>query len=211
MKEKRLSWQNEKDVEIAAKALQEGEIVVGDTDTVPGIFAACTALGVAKLNAIKERSDKPYLILLGSRDSLLLFIKQPSSIQIEKLIEKFWPGPLTLIFQAQEDIPTYLQSRQGGIAIRVPEHPGVKELALRCGGVLSTSANLGGKPTPETLQEVDLQIVQMASFVLCDERGISSDKPSTILDVTGKQIRVIREGAIPVEELEALVGAAFIR
>lgn len=211
MEKKRMSWHDKEALESAAKALSEGKIGVGDTDTVPGLFAACTANGVAQLNAIKGRSDKPYLLLLGSYDALVSFVKQPISLQIEKLIENFWPGPLTLVLQAQEDIPTYLQSKQGGIAIRIPEDPSVRELALRCGGVLSTSANLGGKPTPKTLEEVDAEIVQMASFVLYDVNAKGCDKPSTILDVTGNQIRVIRAGAIPVEELEAVMGTSFIR
>lgn len=206
-----MSWGDKKAIDFAVKALLDGKVGIGDTDTVPGLFAACTALGVAQLNAIKGRSDKPYLVLLGSRDALSSFIKQPNSIQIEKLMENFWPGPLTLVLEAQEDIPSYLQSRQGGIAIRIPERPWIRELAIRCGGVLSTSANLGGKPTPEILEEVDPQIAQMASFILCDDGEKHHNKPSTILDVTGNQIRVIREGAISIKELEALMGVPFIR
>lgn len=211
MEKKRLSWNDNESLDIAIRAIDEGEVGVGDTDTVPGLFAACTARGVAQLNAIKERSDKPYLVLVGSPDVLFSFVKQPLSIQVEKLMKVFWPGPLTLVLSAQEDLPAYLQSKQGGIAIRIPEHARVRELALRCGGVLSTSANFGGKPTPETLEEVDPRINQMAAFILRDPDHVAGGKPSTILDVTGNQIRIIREGAIAVDELEAVAGTPFIR
>jgi L-threonylcarbamoyladenylate synthase len=151
------------------------------------------------------------LVLVGSLDALFSFVKQPLSIQLETLVEKFWPGPLTLILPAQEDLPAYLQSKTGGIAIRIPEDPRLRALALRCGGVLSTSANVGGKSTPTTLDEVEPGITQMLSFILFDPNHAGGDKPSTILDVTGKQIRVIREGAVSVDELEGLAGATFIR
>ncbi len=211
MENKRFSWFDDEALKVAVKAVNEGKIGVGDTDTVPGLFAGCTSMGVAQLNAIKERFDKPYLILLGSRDSVFSFIKQPLSIQIETLMKKYWPGPLTLILPAQEDIPAYLQSKQGGIAIRIPEHPQVRALALACGGVLSTSANFAGKPTPKTLGEVEPHMYEVSAFVLYDPHHQASDQPSTILDVTGNQIRVVREGAIPVEELEAVAGCSFIR
>jgi L-threonylcarbamoyladenylate synthase len=211
MENKRLSWLDENAVKAAAKAINEGKIGVGDTDTIPGLFAACTAQGVARLNAIKERSDKPYLMILGSQDGLFSFIKQPLKFQIEKLMENFWPGPLTIILPAQEDIPAYLQSKDGGIAIRVPKHEKMRELALLCGGLLSTSANFTGKPAPETLDQVEPGIADMAAFILYDPDYTGSDTPSTIIDATGKQLRLVRQGAISLDELEAVAGVPFIR
>ena len=211
MEKRRCPWGDENALNEAAKAINEGHVVIGDTDTVPGLFAACTARGVAQLNAIKERSDKPYLLLLDSKDALFSFVKQPLLLQSERLMEKFWPGPLTLILAAQEDIPTYLQSKEGGIAIRIPQHAQIRQLAHLCGGLLSTSANFTGEPTPKTLDEVDERMLVMAACIMSDPHHEVSDIPSTILDATGTQIRVVREGIIPIDELEAAVGTPFIR
>lgn len=211
MEKKRMTWLDHNALKKAVDAINTEKIVVGDTDTVPGLFAACTAKGVAQLNAIKERSDKPYLVLLGSREALLSLVKQPLSLQVETLIKHYWPGPLTLVLPAQEDIPEYLQSKQHGIAVRIPEHVYVREWALHCGGLLSTSANFAGKPAPSTLDELDPKIKEMAALELYDSEQMPRDKPSTILDATGSHIRVIREGSIPIKELEVLLGAAFLR
>ena len=211
METRRWSWDDENGLKEAAKAINEGHIVIGQTDTVPGLFAASTAKGVAQLNAIKERSDKPYLLLLDSKDALFSFVKQPLSLQVEKLIEKFWPGPLSIVFQAQEDVPSYLQSKVGGIAIRIPEHVYIRQLAHACGGLLSTSANFTGEPTPNAMDDVDERLLAVAACVMIDLHQESSNAPSTILDATGSQIRVIREGIIPIKELEAAVGSPFVR
>jgi len=211
MEKMRFSWQDAELLKEAARAIIDGKTGVGDTDTVPGLFAACTANGVSQLNSVKGRSDKPYLILLSSSDELFSFVKQPILFHIENIMEKFWPGPLTLVFSAQEDLPAYLQSKEGGIAIRIPEHAPIRELARLCGGLLSTSANSAGKPTPKTLDEIEPLILEKAAFIVHDADHHGADKPSTILDVTGKHIRVIREGAIPIQELEAVVGVPFIR
>lgn len=211
MEKKRFSWDDNEALSAAIKAIGEGEIGIGDTDTVPGLFAACTADGVTQLNAIKGRSDKPYLVLVGSRDALFSFIKQPISLQVEKLMKECWPGPLTLVLPAQEDVPVYLQSKAGGIAIRIPEHPRVRELALRCGGVLSTSANFAGMPTPPSLNDLDPLLAQKASFILYDSNHVVGRKPSTILDATMPHLRLLREGALSVDDLEILVGATILR
>jgi L-threonylcarbamoyladenylate synthase len=209
--QKKWSWDDQNALKDAARAINDGHIVIGDTDTVPGLFAACTAKGVAELNAIKGRSDKPYLLLLDSKEALTSFVKQPLLLQAEKLMEAFWPGPLTIILQAQEDVPTYLQSKEGGIAIRIPQDARIAQLAHECGGLLSTSANFSGKPTPKTLDEVDERLLAMAACIMSDPHHEISDTPSTILDATGTEIRVVREGVIPIDELEAAVGIPFIR
>ncbi len=211
MDQRRGSWDDQSALKEAVRAINDGHIVIGDTDTVPGLFAACTAKGVAELNAIKGRSDKPYLLLLDSKEALISFVKQPLLLQAERLMETFWPGPLTLILQAQEDIPTYLQSKEGGIAIRIPQDTRIAQLAHECGGLLSTSANFTGGQTPKTLDEVDKRMLAMAACIMFDPHHTVSNIPSTILDATGAQIRVVREGAIPIGELEAAVGTLFIR
>lgn len=210
MSKKEWSWQDEKCLKEAVNAINNEKIIVGDTDTVPGLFAACTANGVLQLNTIKERSDKPYLLLIGCRDVLVSFIKQPLSPAVEKLAEHFWPGPLTLILPAQEDVPSYLH-RHGGIAVRIPEHAYIRELAHQCKGVLSTSANLAGQETPKNVGDVSEKIMNVAALVLHNGTTQSEGQPSTILDATGDRIKVIREGAISIEMLEQVAGAEFVR
>ena len=141
MKSKGLSWDNKEALEMARHALAQGKLLVGASDTVPGFLSPLTKDGFEQLNTIKNRSQKPYLVLIGSQEKIANFVDTPVSPLVASLIEHCWPGPLTLILQAKSNIPSFVTSQQGAIALRMPDHQGLLYLLQDVDGLFSSSAN----------------------------------------------------------------------
>lgn len=207
----RFFWEDESSYEMMYRLLASGEAIVGDSDTVLGLYASVCAKGRARLDSIKERSEKPYLILVARKDKALCFIEKPVSDLVQKIMDACWPGPVTLICRARADLPDYAKHAQGTVALRVPLHKGLQAILSECEGLFSTSANKTGKPVPAFLHDVGSEILdRVAGCVLNKEEGGSSVTSSTILDCTGEQIKLIREGAYPVALLEERSGVHII-
>lgn len=206
MKSKSLSWQTESALEQAYQALITGSIVLCSTDTVLGLLVSATQKGHDKLDKVKGRQEKPYLVLFESKSSLIPFI-EPVSFHIENFMERCWPGPVTLIVKARNTIATYMKSSDNTIAVRVPNHENLQRLLHRTGPLFSTSANKAKLPVPERVEEVDPIIRDQCALIITDKHPQTS--ASTILDCTHERIRVIREGAFAIKELEVLYGQSF--
>ncbi|MFI5332663.1 MAG: L-threonylcarbamoyladenylate synthase [Candidatus Babeliales bacterium] len=204
MKSFQLWWQDPATVSRMVKALQQGQVVVGTSDTVVGLLADATQEGFQALNQIKGRVDKPYVVLIASSDKLTHFVQTPLTSQVQKLIASCWPGPLTLVLPTKTGIGQFL-APSGSIALRVPKHEGLLALLPHFEGVYSTSANLSGHPVPATLDELDPGIREKVAYVVGDKNEVSTVVPSTIIDCTGEQLKVIREGAYSIAELEKMV------
>lgn len=205
MKNKSLQWSKRQDREKILQLLLSERVIAGSTDTVSGLFGPLTATGKEGLDEIKGRSKKPYLILISSKEKLFDLIDSLHSIQIEKLIDLCWPGPLTLIFKAHPALDNFLQSERGTIAVRMPNHPGLLEVLQQVPGLFSTSANVAGKPVPLLVKDIDDSIQKQVAAVV-DNGGVSSGPPSTILDVSGPVPQLVREGAYPLEKIEKILG-----
>jgi len=192
------SWSQPRDVEQIVEVLCDKHCVVGDSDTVPGLFATVTEQGFALLNRLKNRYDKPYLIVVADVDAAKLFVADPIPDYAQELMARYWPGPLTLIMRARDGVPTYCCSAQGTVAVRVPEHAGIRAVAKELGGLFSTSANYSGHPVPDSIEEVDADLVSSVGALIRDEHKKVDDKqlPSTIIDCTGQAPRIIRRGAL---------------
>lgn len=201
-------WQNPATVELLCRELKNGQVVAGTSDTVLGLLADTTEEGFLALNALKGREAKPYVILIASPEKIGYFAQEPLSPEIKKLMAACWPGPLTLVLPAKKGMEPWLASPSGGIALRVPNHAGLLNLLPHFEGLYSTSANLSGKPVPATLNELDPVIRKNVSFFVDDEKGRSTTTitPSTIIDCTGDRLKVIREGAYSISEIEKIVG-----
>jgi len=198
--------------------IKRGGVVLADSDTVAGLFAAVTQKGATALDDIKTRKDKPYLIIIGEKSDWMRFADAPSDIPALWLMDACWPGPLTVILPMRVDMPDYVGSAQKTVALRMPDHAGLCAVARACGGIFSTSANKTGEPVPEMLSQVDEEIQDAVGAIVSDEKGEGEQHgylPSTILDCTGDQVRVVREGAYGVEELERIYkerrGVGFLR
>ncbi len=207
-----LYWNEVHTVDRVADALWQNKIILCTSDTILGLFALLTEDGYDKLNKIKGRSDKPYIVLIGSHEKISLFVEKPLSSTVQTLIDHCWPGPLTLILKAKKDVPSFLQSAQGKIALRMPNHQGLLLLLKRFDGLFSTSANKTNMPVPYTIEAVDSLVVRQVAYCVLDspeQKEILSMKSSTILDCTGSTIHIVREGAYSVAKLIQYVGNNF--
>lgn len=209
-----LSWSNPQTIGALEKKLHGGGVVLAEGDTVLGLLADVSEQGVVQLDHIKNRSKKPYLILVGSSKKALSFIEKRDykSLQIEKLMNLCWPGPVTLIFQAKSTVAPYNKSVEGTVALRVPDHTGLLGLLEKFDGLFSTSANSAGAPVPINIEQVDSAIMSAVTAVVENDPAEKSPSklPSTIIDCTGERLVVVRQGAFDVTKLEGMIDADYL-
>ena len=205
MTKNQLLWQDHGSIDRVDLALKSGEIVLVSSDTVLGLSAPLTQVGFEALNRIKGREKKPYLIILSDKRQVGEYCHIPVSSRIEQLVAQCWPGPLTLILPARPDIASFLTRGGTSIAIRIPAHAPLLALLNRLGGLFSTSANIAGGPIPETLDQVDSTILEQVGLVVTDGKQATAI-PSTLLDCTTDQIRLVRQGAYSISILEKICG-----
>ncbi|MBU6422926.1 MAG: threonylcarbamoyl-AMP synthase [Chloroflexota bacterium] len=180
----------------AAKALTRGEVVAFPTDTVYGVAAVRgreEALFVAK----GRPEDRPIPVLLSDASQLETSgIVTPSA---RALAGRFWPGPLTIVVA----VPG-----RGTVGFRVPASDLARRLIAASGGELPvTSANLSGRPDARTAEEVIAQLDGRIALVL-DGGRTPGGVPSTVVDCTGPEARILREGAISAREIRAAIQSA---
>ncbi|MFH1644439.1 MAG: L-threonylcarbamoyladenylate synthase [bacterium] len=210
-------WSSEKIIEKLKQSLQQNNINITSTDTIPGLLANITEKSFKKLNVIKkERENKPYLVLISSQQKIKDFV-DPDALtpNIEFLIKNCWPGPVTIIFKAKQSLPDFLKSKENTIALRCPKHKNLLKLLESFGGLFSTSANISGQKSPTALNEIDPTIInQIDLFVLDekDEKTLAKILPSTLIDASKAKegiIKIVREGQYKIEELEKYYGTKF--
>jgi tRNA threonylcarbamoyl adenosine modification protein (Sua5/YciO/YrdC/YwlC family) len=188
------------------KSLQNSQVSVVSTDTILGLIAPLTYQGFEQLNAIKKRFEKPYLVMIADVSKVPLFVKVPVSEATEKIIKNCWPGPLTLILPAREDVPDFIGSSQKSIALRVPDHTGLRMLLQNFDGLFSTSANKTGAAIARTVAEVDADILDASALVVVDDNDAIAQVPSTIIDCTRPVPILVREGAYTRGYIEDIIG-----
>lgn len=199
-----LFWNNPETIEYLGRELHKGRVILAEGDTVLGLLADVSEKGRAELDAIKNRSKKPYLVLIGSPQKVFDFIEidQKKVFQVEKIINICWPGPVTLIFRAKTGILEPAQSAEGNIALRVPDHAGLLALLQKFDALFSTSANSAGEPVPSSIDAVDGSIKDSVAAIVVNEHKQSQGcLPSTIIDCTGERLVVVRQGAFDVSRL----------
>ena len=197
----------------AQKAIAAKQIIVMPTDTVYGIAAdAFSPQAVATLLAAKGRGRNmppPVLIpRIGTMEGLAVDIPDDA----RKLAEKYWPGPLTLIFHAQPSLTWDLGDTQGTVALRVPDDQLALDLLTLTGPLAVSSANRTGQAAAQTASEARLQLAESVEVYL--ESGFrplegTDPTPSTIVDATGLRLRVVREGAISLADIKRIVPSAL--
>lgn len=190
----------------AARAVRAGQLVVLPTDTVYGLGCdAFDGAAVRALLAAKNRGpDMPVPVLVGSWstiDGLVLGVPRAA----RDLIEAFWPGALSLVLPHAPSLAWDLGAAKGTVMLRMPLHPVALELLRDVGPMAVSSANISGSPPATTATEAQLQLGEKVATYL--DGGPSGDPvASTILDLTGDQPRVLREGAVTKDELEKVLG-----
>jgi tRNA threonylcarbamoyl adenosine modification protein (Sua5/YciO/YrdC/YwlC family) len=190
----------------AISALKGGRLVVLPTDTVYGIGAdAFDGAAVAALLAAKGRGrDMPVPVLVGSWHTIDgLVYSVPDSAR--ELIRAFWPGALSLVVQQAPSLQWDLGDAQGTVMLRMPLHPVAIELLREVGPMAVSSANISGQPAAVTAADAREQLGDLVEVYL--EAGPSANgAASTIVDLTGAQPRILREGPVSAAAIATVLG-----
>ncbi len=191
----------------AAKSLRAGGVLVYPTDTIYGLGADPRQPQVVeRVYRLKGRDfSKPIHMIIGAVELLEAWVEEITPAA-EKLMATFWPGPLTLIFQARSTVQGRFLSADHTVGIRFPKHAFCQRLSLELQApVLSTSANRSGEVNPLRVEDVPPEILRAVNIVV-DGGPAGKSLPSTIVSVVHEPVRLVRAGALPVEQIEAVVG-----
>ena len=208
---------NEKDIDIevikeAAKIIRSNGTVVFPTETVYGLGANALSTEATKAIFIAKGrpSDNPLIVHISCIDMLLYVIGEPLSDKAKKLMEAFWPGPLTLIFKKSSAVPPEVTAGLDTVGVRMPDNIIALELIKQSGlPIAAPSANISGKPSPTKGEHVIADLDGRVDAILC---GSSSriGLESTVLDLSGTIPTILRPGGVTLEELQAVLGEVHI-
>lgn len=208
---------NEKNIDMhlikdAAEVIRSNGTVIFPTETVYGLGAnALSQEAVMAIFAAKGRpTDNPLIVHISCIDMLLYVIGEPLSSNAKKLMDEFWPGPLTLIFKKSAVIPLEVTAGLDTVAVRMPDNEIALELIKQsCLPIAAPSANISGKPSPTRAEHV---ISDMQGKVNIIMSGSSSrvGLESTVLDLTGAVPTILRPGGVTLEELQRVIGEVYI-
>lgn len=185
-----------KDLDAAVAALLRGEVVVIPTDTVYGVAANPFVDGATqRLFETKRRPrDVTLPVLVGSpADAAKVAVMTPLA---QRMIDAHWPGALTIVLPRRNDVTFDLGTNEATVGVRCPDHAVVRELCSRVGPLAVTSANLHGHPTAATALEVASALGDAVSVVV--DGGPCDGEPSTVVDCTGDEPIVLRQGALQI-------------
>lgn len=192
-------------IKVAAKYIREGKLVAFPTETVYGLGAnALNPLAVAKIFALKERpSFDPLIVHIGDLKQLETLVLKCDE-RVYRLAEKFWPGPLTIILEKSKTVPDIVTSGLNTVGIRMPDNGIALSLLNECGcPVAAPSANKFGRISPTTAAHVRKQLPGV-DYIL-DGGKTSVGIESTIIELTAIGFRILRNGIVTKEDLEAVI------
>lgn len=188
--------------ELASQVIREGGVIAYRTDTFYGLGAdPFNPQALRKIRTLKGREEgKPILLIISDALEAERFIAQRTKA-FEAVSARHWPGALTIVASARRELADELTAGTGTIGVRLPDDEEVRELVRFCGGALTaTSANPSGSTPARSAQEVASYFPDGLDLII-DGGCTRSEQPSTVLDVSGEQSRLIREGVITREEL----------
>ena len=195
----------------AAKLLHEGEVVAFPTETVYGLGASCFSLeGIHKIYAAKGRpSDNPLIVHVAPGFDLnTIASRVPDTAKA--LMDRFWPGPLTIILPKNERIPKEVTGGLGTVAIREPSHPAAMALIQEAGlPIVAPSANTSGRPSPTSASHVMEDMDGKIPMIL-DGGSCNVGLESTIIDLSEAVPTVLRPGGITLEMLQEVLPETVI-
>ena len=182
-----------------ARVTQE-DIIVFPTDTVYGIGASIySPQAIQEIFEIKQRPTDKSLIVLCANKKQLEEIVGPLSSDIEGLVDRFLPGALTLVLNCCKSLCKEITRGKQTIGVRIPNHPVSIQLLNQLGPLATTSANVSGEPSPTKVEKSN-PIMNQVPYVF-DIGETEAGVPSTILDCTTSEYKILREGAIPAEDI----------
>lgn len=186
----------------AVDALKNGSIMAYPTETFYGLGTKFDIEdSLKRLYDIKQRpKEKPMPLIIGNKDLLSVVAESINRIALS-FIERFWPGPLTLILPAKENLSEYITAGTGKVAVRIPGESFALSLAKTANfPIIATSANLSGMPPAQNAEAV-IRFFGDKIDLIFDGGSTTGGLPSTIVEVTGDEITILREGAISTESM----------
>jgi len=192
-------------IERGVAVLKQGGVIAFPTDTVYGLGSMIDRDAVQRIYEVKGRPANLALPLLiadiTQLDRLVIVVPEAA----RRLAARFWPGALTLVLLKSDNVPDYVTSGAKTVAVRIPAHPVPVALAATLNApVTGTSANISGQPAALTAAEVRRQLGNSVDLII--EGGpVAGGTESTIVDMTGELPVILRQGAIKLAELEAIV------
>jgi L-threonylcarbamoyladenylate synthase len=208
----RLSLKISEQIDRGVSVLKQGGIVAYPTGTVYGL-GACASLpqAIEQIYEVKERPRNMPLPLLLADVSQITEIAESVPPVVWSLVRKFLPGALTLVLPRSGSVPDVVSGGGSTVAVRIPAHPVPIALIKGLGTpIVGTSANLSGRPSPLTAEEVYSQLDDRVGLII-DGGRCPGGRESTVVDVTGENPMILREGAIAGEEIERACGYTVLR
>ena len=193
-------------IEQAADILKNGGVIGYPTETIYGI--GCSALNrdaVKRIYKLKHRDQSKAMILIAGDIIQVSELVKSIPEAAERLIENFWPGPLTIVFETSSRLKEFAFGRRKTVAIRIPDCTICLELIKETGfPIVSTSANLSGEPSATTAEEVVNSFGEDLDIII-DGGRTPENLPSTVVDITRTPARIVREGAISSLEVNTVL------
>lgn len=189
------------ELDAALAALRAGEAILVPTDTLYGLAALPMVPGaVDRLFALKARpADMPIAVLVADLGQVEALAEVSGAAR--RLVDAFWPGPLTMVLPRKAGVDLPLGAPHETIGVRWPDHPVIAALASEVGPLATTSANRTGEPTPVDAGAAAAALTGSVGAVL--DGGPCAGTASTVVDLTGPEIRILRVGAITEAQLRA--------
>ena len=177
--------------------LSEGQVVVYPTETLYGLLATVkNHEAVARIPVLKGRGDNPLPCVISDEDQLAQLTDHVTPRHL-LLMELFWPGPLTLVFEARPGLPAAITAKGNTVGVRRTSHALLAAVIEQCGPVVATSANPTGMPTPYEPKEIAALFPELAVF---DGGLLMTRQPSTVVGFREDgEVVCMREGAISME------------
>lgn len=189
-------------IEKAGKIISQKGVIIFPAQYFYGIAADALDIdALQKVFDIKKRPlQNPLLALVKDRQQLETLVDSIPDIA-EKLIKKYWPGNITIIFKAAKHVPDLITAKTGKIGLRMPWHPVAKAIVNAANRpITGTSANISGKPACNTINSIDPDIIKNADMTL-DAGELKTGLGSTVIDVTENSLKIIRQGQISKSEI----------
>ena len=202
-----LAKPDEDSLRYAADVLKRGGLVAFPTETVYGLGALISKReAVKRIFEVKGRPlDNPLIVHVSSVSMFLELVESPPE-EIVKLVERFWPGPLTVVWWKKPLVPDEVTAGLSKVAVRSPAHPvALKLIELSEEAIAAPSANKSGKPSPTRAEHVVSDLCGLID-VIVDAGETIHGLESTIVDLTASPPRLLRPGALPIEEVERALG-----
>lgn len=194
----------------ASDIIAGGGLVIYPTMSLYGLGAdAEDPKAVEKIFEVKKREpENPVSILIADRLALDRYAKGVSDAA-EKVMDRFWPGGITLVFRAKPGLPPILTAGTHTVGIRLPFHPVASALAkTAAAAITATSANLSGRPAAGRISDIGRDLTETADLVL-DAGTLDTGPGSTILDVTCDPPKILRQGRVKAEDLQKVIRVVY--